>query len=97
MVWAGMSIDGVICKSCPCPELLFAQGLALVMTKHYIPIWEYVKHRKHESRQRKLYLFEIWHAQSSQQMLEAVDVRVLRHRSGAPDHHRVSGALGFKN
>jgi hypothetical protein len=46
MVSAGMTIDWVICKSCLCPELLFAQGLALAMTKHYIPIWECVKHRK---------------------------------------------------
>jgi hypothetical protein len=29
MVWAGMTIDWVMCKSCLCPELLFAQGLAL--------------------------------------------------------------------
>jgi hypothetical protein len=35
------------------------------MTKQYMPIWEYVKRGKHESGQRKLYLFEIWHAQSS--------------------------------
>jgi hypothetical protein len=57
MVSAVMTIDWVICKSCLCPELLFAQGLARAMTKHYIPIWECVKHRKHQSRQRKLYLF----------------------------------------
>lgn len=38
MVWAGMTIDWVMCKSCLCPELLFARGLALAMTKHYIPI-----------------------------------------------------------
>jgi hypothetical protein len=38
MVWAGMTIDWVMCKSCLCPELLFAQGLALTMTKPYIPI-----------------------------------------------------------
>jgi hypothetical protein len=46
MVWAGMTIDRVIGKSCLCPELLFAQGLALVMTKQYIPIWAYVKLQK---------------------------------------------------
>ena len=39
-----MTIEWVMCKSCLCPELLFAQGLALGMTKHYIPIWEYVKY-----------------------------------------------------
>ena len=57
MVSAVMTIDRVICKSCLCPELLFAQGLARAMTKRYIPIWECVKHQKHQSQQRKLYLF----------------------------------------